>query len=106
MHSDPELEIRTRTNSKAFHHLSAIPTVIYGFVGVCLLMPLVRDLFSHGSGMSIFSAAIMLGLLIFPTMILFFCSSFEQVPKIYTDAVDSLGATPFQKLFHVILPQA
>jgi len=91
---------------KLVQFMTAIPTVIYGFVGVFLLVPLVRDFFSHGSGMSILSAAVMLGLLISPTMILLFCASLEGVPKIYTDAVVSLGATPFQKLFYVILPQA
>ena len=95
-----------RLLKKLVQFMTAIPTVIYGFVGVFLLVPFVRDLFSHGSGMSILSAAVMLGLLISPTMILFFSASFEQVPKIYTDAVDGLGATPFQKLFYVILPQA
>jgi phosphate transport system permease protein len=95
-----------RCLKKFVQFMTAIPTVIYGFVGVFLLVPLVRDLFSHGSGMSILTAAIMLGLLVSPTMILFFCASFERVPKIYTDAVDSLGARPFQKLFYVILPQA
>ncbi len=86
--------------------MTAVPTVIYGFVGVFLLVPIIRNLFSYGSGMSILSASIMLSLVISPTMILFFSQSFERVPKTYTDAVDALGGTPFQKIFHVILPQA
>lgn len=95
-----------RLLKKFVQFMTAIPTVIYGFIGVFLLVPLVREIFSQGSGMSILTAAIMLGLLISPTMILFFSSSFERVPNVYTDAVDCLGATPFQKLFYVILPQA
>lgn len=86
--------------------MTAIPTVVYGFVGVFLLVPVVRNLFSAGSGYSVLSAAIMLGFLISPTMILFFSQSFARVPKPYVDAVDALGGTPFQKLVHVILPQA
>jgi phosphate transport system permease protein len=86
--------------------MTAVPTVIYGFVGVFLLVPIVRNLFSYGSGMSILSASIMLGLVISPTMILFFSQSFDRVPKSFTDAVDALGGTPCQKLIHVILPQA
>lgn len=86
--------------------MTAVPTVIYGFVGIFLLVPVIRNLFSYGSGMSILSASIMLGLLISPTMILFFSQSFAQVPKTYIDAIDALGGTAFQKLFHVILPHA
>ncbi|MCG8617237.1 MAG: ABC transporter permease subunit [Desulfobacterales bacterium] len=86
--------------------MTAVPTVIYGFVGIFLLVPIVRDLFSYGSGMGILSAAIMLGLLISPTMILFFSQSFARVPQSYIDAVDALGGTPFQKLIYVILPCA
>lgn len=86
--------------------MTAIPTVVYGFVGVFLLVPHIRNLFSYGSGMSILSASIMLGMLISPTMILFFSQSFERVPKTFINAVDAIGGTPFQKLFHVILPHA
>ncbi|WP_033398504.1 PstC family ABC transporter permease [Desulfospira joergensenii] len=86
--------------------MTAVPTVIYGFVGVFLLVPLVRTIFSYGSGMCILSASLMLGFLISPTMILFFSQSFARVPKSYLDAVDALGGSPFQKLIHVILPQA
>ncbi len=86
--------------------MTAVPTVIYGFVGVFLLVPVVRNLFSYGSGMSVLSASIILGLLISPTMILFFSQSFARVPKSFIDAVDALGGTPFQKLFYVIFPYA
>ena len=86
--------------------MTAVPTVIYGFVGIFLLVPVVRNLFSYGSGMSILSASIMLGLLISPTMILFFSQSFARVPKTFINAVDALGGTPFQKLFYVIFPHA
>jgi phosphate transport system permease protein len=48
----------------------------------------------------------MLGLLISPTMILFFSQSFARVPKTFINAVDALGGTPFQKLFYVIFPHA
>jgi phosphate transport system permease protein len=86
--------------------MTAIPTVIYGFVGVFLLVPIVRKVFSYGSGMSILSASLMLAILISPTMILFFSQSFARVPKRFLDATEALGATSFQKLFYVILPNA
>ncbi len=95
-----------RMFKKIVQLMTAIPTVIYGFVGVFLLVPVVRNLFSYGSGMCVLSASIMLGLLISPTMILFFSLGFQRVPKEYTDAVDALGGRPFQKLLYVILPHA
>jgi len=91
---------------KGVQLMTAIPTVVYGFAGVFMLVPVIRNLFSYGSGMSILSASIMLSLLISPTMILFFSQSFAGVPKSFIDAIDALGGTPFQKLFYVILPHA
>jgi phosphate transport system permease protein len=95
-----------RLLKKLIQLMTAIPTVIYGFVGVFLLVPFIREIFAYGSGMSILSASLMLGILISPTMILFFSQSFARVPKNYLKAVDALGASPFQKLFYVILPHA
>jgi len=86
--------------------MTAVPTVIYGFVGVFLLVPHVRGFVSHGSGMCILSASLMLGLVISPTMILFFSQSFARVPKTYLNAVDALGGTQFQKFIYLLFPQA
>ncbi len=86
--------------------MTAIPTVIYGFVGIFLLVPFIRELFLTGSGMCILSAAIVLAILISPTMILFFVQSFKTVPKNYLNAVDAVGGNTVQKFFFVILPNA
>lgn len=86
--------------------MTGVPTVIYGFVGVFLLVPLMRDLFQRGSGMCILSAALMLAVLISPTMVLFFADSFEHVPRPYLNAVDALGGRPVQKLVYVMVPCA
>jgi phosphate transport system permease protein len=86
--------------------MTGIPTVIYGFVGVFLLVPLVRELAQQGSGMCVLSAAAVLSVLISPTMILFFHDSFERVPKSYLDAADGLGASRAQMLLYVIFPNA
>jgi phosphate transport system permease protein len=86
--------------------MTAIPTVIYGFVGIFLLVPLVRELFAQGSGMCILSAGMMLGILISPTMILFFIQSFAMVPQSDLNAADALGATAVQKFFYIVLPCA
>ncbi|OPY76342.1 MAG: Phosphate transport system permease protein PstC [Syntrophorhabdus sp. PtaU1.Bin058] len=86
--------------------MTGIPTVIYGFVGIFLLVPIVRELAGRGSGMSVITAALMLSVLISPTMILFFNDSFERVPRSYLEAADGLGANKVQKLVYVILPNA
>lgn len=86
--------------------MTGIPTVIYGFVGIFLLVPIVRGLHGGGSGLCVFSAALMLAVLISPTMVLFFSDSLDRVPKSYLDAADALGATPSQKLRLVMLPYA
>ena len=91
---------------KMVESMTAIPTVIYGFVGIFLLVPLVRELFLKGSGMCILSAAIMLSVLISPTMILFFVQSFAMVPQNDLNAVDALGGNTAQKFFYVVLPHS
>lgn len=91
---------------KIVEFMTAVPTVIYGFTGIFLLVPIIRDLFHRGSGMCILSAAIMLGLLICPTMILFFIQSFSLVPKTYLNAVDALGGNMSQKFFFVVIPSS
>lgn len=86
--------------------MTGIPTVVYGFVGIFLLVPLVRDIFGAGSGLSMLTAALMLGLLISPTLILFFAAGLAGVPRAHRLAVSALGGTPIQQLLYVMLPQA
>jgi len=86
--------------------MTGIPTVIYGFVGIFLLVPIIRELFQQGSGLCILTAALVLGIMITPTMTLFFCDSFDRIPRSYLDAADALGASRTQKLLYVILPSA
>jgi len=86
--------------------MTGIPTVVYGFVGIFLLVPLVRDVFGRGSGLSILAAGVMLGLLIAPTLILFFVEGLAAVPRAHRLAVSALGGTPVQQLVYVLLPQA
>jgi len=89
---------------KTVQMLTGVPTVIYGFVGVFLLVPFIREMFESGSGMSILSASLMLSMVISPTMILVFTDTFESIPASYSAAADALGATPVQKFIYVILP--
>jgi phosphate transport system permease protein len=88
------------------HWMTGIPTVVYGFVGIFLLVPLVRQIFGHGSGLCALTAALMLAVLVAPTMILFFVQALAQVPRSYLTAAAALGATPIQQLIYVMLPNA
>ncbi len=83
-----------------------IPTVVYGFIGVFLLVPFIREFFGSGSGMCILSASIMLALLISPTMIKVFSESFNQIPFETRLAVDAMGGTSTQKFLYLILPSS
>ena len=90
----------------AIRFMAGIPTVVYGFVAVFLLVPLMREYFIQGSGFSILTASLVLAVLIAPTMIIFFVNGLQSVPRSYCAAVDSLGARPMQKLVYLLIPQA
>ena len=96
------------TLPKLLHRLvrfmTGIPTVVYGFAGIFLLVPLIRECTGRGSGLCILSAALLLAVLIAPTMILFFVDGFASVPRTYLSAAAALGATPVQRLFYVVIP--
>lgn len=94
----------SRVLRKVAETMTGIPTVIYGFVGIFLVVPVIRRWFESGSGMCIFSAALLLALVVSPTMILFFTDSFSRVPRAHLMAVDALGGRPVQKLLYVVLP--
>jgi phosphate transport system permease protein len=85
--------------------MTGIPTVIYGFVGIFLLVPLIRD-GPGGPGMSVLTASIMLAILISPTMILFFTDSLLAVNATYVQAAKALGANRVQRLLYVMVPRA
>lgn len=86
--------------------MAGIPTVIYGFVAVFLLVPFMREHITGGSGLSILTASLVLAVLIAPTMIVFFVNGIRNVQPSYRLAVDALGGTPAQKLLYLQLPQA
>jgi phosphate transport system permease protein len=88
------------------HWMTGIPTVVYGFVGIFLLVPQIRLIFEHGSGLCTLTAALMLAVVVAPTMILFFVQGLAQVPRRYLTAAAALGATPVQRLVHIMLPNA
>jgi len=85
--------------------LAGIPSVVYGFFGMVVLVPLVRDTFG-GNGSSILTASILLGIMILPTVIGITESSLRAVPgELYEGAV-ALGASHERAVFSVVLPAA
>ncbi len=86
--------------------MTGIPTVVYGFAGIFLLVPMIRQWAGRGSGFCILSAALLLAVLIAPTMILIFCDSFAAVPPSYIGAARALGASPVQCLVYIVIPEA
>jgi phosphate transport system permease protein len=88
------------------HFMTSIPSVIYGFVSVFLLVPLVREWFRSGTGFSFLTAALCLSLLILPTIVLVFHARLQQVDPGLRLASEAMGLTPPQQLRHVLIPVA
>lgn len=85
--------------------LAGIPSVVYGFFGLIVVVPLVRDLFG-GSGTSILSASIVLGIMILPTIVSISEPALNAVPNAYYEGALALGSTHERTVFRVILPAA
>ncbi|MEG2928900.1 MAG: phosphate ABC transporter permease subunit PstC [Oscillospiraceae bacterium] len=89
----------------AVNLLAGIPSVIYGFFGMVIIVPFVRNTFG-GKGYSILTASILLGIMILPTIIGVSQSAIRAVPKTYYEGAIALGATQEQAVFKVVLPAA
>lgn len=85
--------------------LAGIPSVVYGFFGLVLIVPLVRSLFG-GSGSSILTASILLGIMILPTIIGVSESALRAVPDHYYEGALALGASHERSVFFAVLPAA
>ncbi len=85
--------------------LAGIPSVVYGFFGLVVLVPLVRENFG-GDGLSMLTASILLGIMILPTIIGVSESAIRAVPDNYYEGGLALGATHEQAIFGVVLPAA
>ena len=91
--------------------LAGIPSVVYGFFGLVVLVPFVRDFFGRtlgfgGSGASMFTASVMLGIMILPTIISVGESSIRAVPNSYYEGALALGATHERSVFFTVVPAA
>jgi len=89
----------------AIQLLAAIPSVIYGFWGLVVLVPLVRD-YMGGPGLSIFSGSVILGFMILPTIISISEDSLKALPHSYKEGALALGATHWQTIWRVLIPAA
>lgn len=89
----------------ALELLAGIPSVVYGFLGVVYIVPIVRDHIG-GSGFSLLATSIILGIMILPTIISISFDSIMSVPKTYREGSLAMGATKWQTIYKVILPAA
>lgn len=86
--------------------LAGIPSVVYGLVGMLVLVPGIRALFHVPDGASLLAAIIVLAIMILPSIIKVSVTALEAVPKEYEDASLALGATPIETYFRVSVPAA
>jgi phosphate transport system permease protein len=85
--------------------LAGIPSVVYGFIGVVILIPFIRDRLG-GPGFSVLAASVILGIMILPTIISISIDSLEAVPRSYREGSIDLGATRWQTTRMVMFPAA
>ena len=89
----------------AFELLAGIPSIVYGFFGLMVLVPLVRQFFP-GDGNSMFTAWILLGIMVLPTIISISEAALRAVPESYYEGALALGASHERAVFKTIVPAA
>ncbi|HCT91515.1 MAG TPA: phosphate ABC transporter permease subunit PstC [Lachnospiraceae bacterium] len=94
-----------RPIKSAVNLMAGIPSVVYGFFGLVVLVPLVRDTVG-GRGMSVLTASVLLGLMILPTVISVSETSIRAVPQSYYEGGLALGASHERSVFYTVLPAA
>jgi len=85
--------------------LAGIPSVVFGFFGLVVIVPFIREIFG-GSGSSLLAACVLLGMMILPTIITVSESALNTVPQSYYEGALALGATHERAVFRVVLPAA
>ncbi|MDD5901184.1 MAG: phosphate ABC transporter permease subunit PstC [Lachnospiraceae bacterium] len=86
--------------------LAGIPSVVYGLVGMLVLVPAIRKLFHVPDGASLLAAIIVLAVMVLPSIIKVSLTSLSAVPKEYEEGSLALGATPVETCFKVSVPAA
>lgn len=95
----------TRIVKPTIELLAGIPSVVFGFIGVMVLAPLIRT-YLGGPGLSVLTAAIILGIMILPTIISISTDALAAVPNSYREGALALGATRWQSVHMVVLKAA
>ena len=86
--------------------LAAIPSVVWGFIGLTIMNPIIIDLFDVPVGLTVLNAGIILGLMTAPIMTSIAEDALKAVPDRYREAAEAMGATRWQVIFKVVLPAA
>ena len=85
--------------------LAGIPSVVYGFFGLMVVVPLVRSI-GPGNGLSLLAASFLLGIMILPTIITVSKNALDAVPRSYYEGALALGATHERSVFRIVVPAA
>jgi phosphate transport system permease protein len=86
--------------------LAGVPSVVFGFFGMVIIAPLIRDTFNISDGNTMLAASILLGIMILPTVIAITEASLRAVPNEYYEGAVALGSSHERAIFRVILPAA
>jgi len=86
--------------------LAAIPSVVWGFIGLTIMNPLIIDVFDVPVGLNVLNAGIILGLMAAPIMASIAEDALKAVPDGYREAAEAMGATRWQVIYKVVLPAA
>lgn len=89
----------------AIELLAGIPSVVFGFIGLTVLVPFIRT-YLGGPGFSVLASALVLGIMILPTMVSVSYDALRAVPHAYREGMLAVGATPWQTVRMVVLPAA
>lgn len=89
----------------AIELLAGIPSVVYGFIGLVILVPIIRE-YLGGPGFSVLASSLVLTIMILPTIISISVDSLKAVPQSYREGSIALGATKWQTVIKVIIPAA
>ena len=85
--------------------LAGIPSVVFGFIGLTVLVPFIRDHLG-GPGFSVLASSLVLGIMVLPTMVSVSYDALRAVPQAYREGMLAVGAAPWQTVRMVVLPAA
>lgn len=86
--------------------LAAIPSIVWGFIGLTVMNPLIQTVFHVQVGLNVLNAALLLALMSIPVMVSIGEDALKAVPDSYREAALALGATRWQVIYRILLPAA